>query len=157
VSIVLQIFFQQAATERRYVMRRINPDLHADGYVYERTNSVTAFLPAGRDVHPILRALAEAGCASGAIDVFLGVEGAAILDLEGDKHGAWVRFWRGLENAMADEAEVYQRAEKVLESGGRMVAVFTDGDASRKNRAVEILKTHDGNEVTFWGNTIERL
>jgi len=139
-------------------MPRMNPDLHANGYVYERINSVTAFLPAGRDVQPILRALADAGCASDVIDVFVGVEGATILDLAGDKHGAWVRFWRGLENAVADEAELYQRAERVLQSGGTIIAVSTDGDKSQKDRAVEILKTHDGNEVTFWGNTaIERL
>jgi hypothetical protein len=137
---------------------RINLDPHEDGYVYERTNSVTAFIPAGEDVQPMLRALSDAGCASDTIDVFAGVQGAAKLDLAGEKHGAWVRFWRGLESALADEAEVYQRAEKVLQSGGSVVAVFTDGDAGAKDRAVEILKTHHGNEVTFWGNmTIERL
>ena len=139
-------------------MPRINPDPHEDGYAYERTNTVTAFLPAGQDVQPVLRALSDAGCASDTIDVFEGAQGAAKLDLAGEKHGAWVRFWRGLENALADETEVYQRAEKVLQSGGSVVAVFTDGDENHKNRAVAILKSHHGNEVTFWGNaTIERL
>jgi len=138
-------------------MPRINPDPHEDGYVYDRTNSVTAFLPAGQDVQPVLRALSDAGCASDTIDVFMGVQGATQLDLAGDKHGAWVRFWRGLEKALADEDEVYRHAENVLQSGGSMVVVFTDGDASRKDRAVEILKAHHGKEVTFWGNnTIER-
>jgi hypothetical protein len=139
-------------------MPRINPDPHKDGYVYERMNSVTGFFPAGQDIQPILRALSEAGCASDTIDVFTGVQGAGKLDLAGEKHGAWVRFWRGLENALADETEIDQRAEKVLQSGGSIVAVFTNGDASRKDRAVGVLKAHHGDEVTFWGSTtIERL
>src|SRR6185295_10315825 len=99
-------------------MSRINPDPHEAGYAYQPTNAVTAFLPPGHNPQPMLHALSDAGCASEKIDVLVGEEGAAQLDLAGEKHGAWARFRRGLEHAFADETEVYQRAEQVLQSGG---------------------------------------
>lgn len=106
----------------------------------------------------MLRALSEAGCKSDTIDVFTGAAGAEKLDLLGKNHGAWVRFRRVLENSLADESEVFQRADSLLQSGGSVISVFTDGDESRKDCAVRVLKTHHGQEVTFWGNyTIDRL
>lgn len=139
-------------------MSRINADPHENGYVYQPTDAVTAFLPPDHNLQPMLHALSEAGCTSEKVDVFVGKKGAAKLDLAGERHGAWVRFRRGLEHVFADETEVYQRAEQVLQSGGSIVAVFTDGDAGEKERAAGILKTHNGEEVTYWGSTtIERL
>jgi hypothetical protein len=139
-------------------MARNNPDPHEDGYVYQPTKSVTAFFPAGQDLHAMLSALSEAGFASAKVDVFAGEQGAARLDSDGAKHGAWVRFRRGLEHAFADESEVHERGEQVLRSGGSIVAVRTDGEATQKDRAATTLKTHHGAEVTYWGNmVIERL
>ncbi len=137
---------------------RINPDPHENGYAYQPTDSLTAFLPPGQDLQPMLHALSDAGCASANIDVFVGREGAAQLDLPGERHGAWVRFRRGLEHVFADETEAHARAEQFLQSGGSIVAVFTDGNAGQKERAAGILKAHHGEEVTYWGElVIERL
>lgn len=106
----------------------------------------------------MLGALSEAGFASEKVDVFAGEQGAAQLDSDGEKHGAWVRFRRGLEHALADESEVRERGEQVLRSGGSIVAVHTDGEAAQKERAAGALKTHHGEEVTYWGSmVIERL
>ena len=139
-------------------MPRTNPDPHENGYVYQPTNTVTAFLPAGQDLQPLLRALSDAGCASESIDVYVGAQGTAQLDLRGKQHGSWVGFRRGLETVFADEVAVYERAEHVLLSGGSIVTVFTDGDIGQKERAVGILKTHHGNEVMYWGElAIERF
>jgi hypothetical protein len=113
-------------------MSRTNPDPHEAGYVYQPTRAVTAFFPANRGVQAMLGALSEAGFAGEKVDVFSGVRGAEQLDLTGETHGAWVRFRRGLESALADEAEVYQRAEQVLRAGRSVVAVFTDGGAGER-------------------------
>jgi hypothetical protein len=139
-------------------MSRINPDPHETGYAYQPTGAVTAFLPAGHDAQPMLLALSEAGCTSENIDLFVGKEGAAQLDLAGERHGAWVRLRRAVERAFADETEVFERAEQVLQTGGGVVVVFTDEDAGQEERTAEILKTYHGEEVTYWGNmVIERL
>jgi hypothetical protein len=135
-------------------MSRTNPDPHEAGYVYQPTRAVTAFFPASQGVQAMLGALSEAGFAGEKVDVFSGEQGAERLDLAGEKHGAWVRFRRGLESALADEAEVYQRAEQVLRSGGSVVADLTDGGAGEKEVAAGVLKVHHGEEVTYWGNMV---
>jgi hypothetical protein len=132
-------------------MSRTNPDPHEAGYVYQPTNAVTAFFPASQGVQAMLGALSEAGFAGEKVDVFSGEQGAEQLDLAGEKHGAWVHFRRRLESALADEAEVYQRAEQVLRAGGSVVEVFTDGSAGQKEVAAGVLKVHHGEEVTYWG------
>ncbi len=102
----------------------------------------------------MLGALSEAGFASEKVDVFSGEQGAEQLDLAGEKHGVWARFRRGLEHALADETELYQRAEQVLRSGGSVVEVFTDGSAGQKEVAAGVLKVHHGEEVTYWGTMV---
>jgi hypothetical protein len=53
---------------------------------------------------------------------------------------------------------VHERGKQVLRSGGSIVAVLTDGEEAQKERAATTLKTHHGEEVTYWGSTvIERL
>ena len=46
----------------------------------------------------------------------------------------------------------------MLRSGGSIVAVLTDGEATQKGLAATTLKVHHGEEVTYWGSmVIERL
>lgn len=135
-------------------MTRINPDPHESGYVYQPTKAVTALFSASQGVQAMLDELSKAGFSGAKVDVFWGEQGADRLDLAGEKHGAWVRFRRGLESVFADEPEVYQRAEQVLRSGGTIVAVLTDGGAVEKEAAVGVLKVHHGEEVTYWGNVV---
>ena len=74
------------------------------------------------------------------------------LDLKGDRHGPWVRFRRDLERTLQPyEAWVFDQGEEALRSGGVIVAVTTGGDRARKARAVEILKSHGGRGVRYWG------
>ena len=139
-------------------MSVVNPDPHQEGYVYQPTNAVTTFFSAGQDPQGSLRELSKAGFTQERMSVFTGEKGASQLDLSGEKHGAWVKFRRDLEKAFADEAEVYKRADQVLESGGSVVVAFTDGDAAKKANAARIFNAHHGQEVLYWGEwTIERL
>jgi hypothetical protein len=139
-------------------MSEINPDPHAAGYVYEPTHAVTAFYPPGVDPQAVQRELGDAGFGPVRVQVFQGEAGPAQLDLRGDRHGGWAHFRRAVERVFADEVVVLDRAEEVLRLGGAVVAVFTGGDAARKARAAEVLKSHGGQEVRYWGEwVIERL
>jgi hypothetical protein len=140
---------------RRPVMSRINPDPHQEGYVYQPIEAVTAFFTAGHDLQEMLDALSKAGFGKDEVDVFMGKQGSAQLDLSGDKHGAWTRFMRNLEFAFADEADVLHRADLVLKSGGSVVAVRTDGDSTQKENAAGILNAYHGQEVTYWGPLVQ--
>lgn len=139
-------------------MSELNPNPHAEGYVYQPTHAVTAFYPPGTDLQAVQRALTDGGFRADQIQVFQGEAGAVQLDLKGERHGGWVQFRRDLERVFVDEVVVLDRAEEVLQSGGGVVVAFTEGDADRKTRAVDLLKAHDGQEVRYWGEwTIERL
>ena len=91
------------------------------------------------------------------MQVFQGEAGAVQLDFKGERHGGWVQFRRGLERLIADETTVFDRAEELLRSGGVVVAAFTGGDAALKDRAVDVLKSHGGQPVRYWGEwTVDR-
>ena len=138
-------------------MSQVNPDPHDEGYVYQPTHAVTGDFPAGVDVQAVQRALADAGFGAEQVQVFVGEAGAAQLDFKGERHGGWVQFRRALEQLFADETTVFDRAEELLQSGGVVVAAFTGGDAALKDRAVDVLKSHGGQPVRYWGEwTIDR-
>jgi hypothetical protein len=138
-------------------MIRINPDPHKGGYAYIPSRAVTAFFPAGHDIKGALLDLNKAGFADERIEVFTGPQGEAQLDVEGKRHGLWVRFMRALEDTFADEAETFERAEWYLRHGGRVVAAFTHGDKELKQRAVEILAAHGGKDVEYWGRWVREF
>jgi hypothetical protein len=119
---------------------------------------VTAFFPPGQDPQLALRELSDAGFSPDRIDVFTGEQGASQLDLSGEQHGARMKLRRGLEQMFGDEADVYERAEEVLRSGGWVVTAFTDDDATKKEHAARVFKAHHGQEVLYWGEwALERL
>ena len=133
-------------------MSQVNPDPHAGGYKHWPTHAVTADFPQGVDVQALQGALADAGLASDQVQVFQGEAGADQLDLKGERHGGWVRFRRGLERVLSShDAWVFDRTEGVLRSGGVVVAAFTGGDDGRKARAIEVLKSHGGQGLRYWG------
>jgi hypothetical protein len=126
--------------------------------MYQPTHAVTARFPTGGDDQAIERALLEAGFRPDQLMVFEGKEGAVQLDLQGVRHGGWVEFRRGVERLFTDETRIFDRTEEVLLSGGMVVAAFTGGDEALRDRAVEVLKSHGGQEVVYWGEwTIHRL
>jgi hypothetical protein len=132
-------------------MSQLNPDPHKAGYVYEPTQAVSAHFPPGTDVRAIQRSLADAGFGADQVDVFVGEPGRDRLDLEGDRHGGWVQFRRYLERLFSNRTYVFDRGEAVLESGGAVVVVFTGGDAARKVRSAEVLKSYGPLEAWYWG------
>ena len=135
-------------------MSTVNPDPNQAGYVYQPTNAVTASFPRGQEPNGVLRELTDAGFKEEQITVFTGKQGSVQLDLNGENHGAWVRFRRAIEHAFADEADAHQRTDDLLLSGGSLVVAFTDGDAAKKERAASIFKAHQSQEVLYWGEWV---
>lgn len=139
-------------------MSQINPNPHVAGYVYDPTGAVTAFYSPKVNVEEVSRALEYAGFDADQVQAFQGEAGESQLDLKAEHHGGWVHFLRALERAFADEVEILDKAERVLKTGGGMVAVHTGGDVPRKAQAAEILKSHGGHDVHYWGKwIIERI
>jgi hypothetical protein len=68
-------------------MAQVNPDPHAQGYVFIPTNRVTGLFASYDDLQRALWALAPLGFDPQHIDVFAGPEGADLLDLCGQRHG----------------------------------------------------------------------
>jgi hypothetical protein len=138
-------------------MIRINPDPHTGGYAYVPLHAVTAFFPAGHDVTGALQELNSAGLADDQIDVFTRSFGEQQLDLEGRKHGLWVRFMRSIGEVLGDEAKELELAEWHLQHGGRVVAAYVHGDHDLKHRAVDVLTKHGGVRVQYWGRWVRQL
>jgi hypothetical protein len=139
-------------------MITVNPDPHQASYVYQPTNAVTASFPRGQDHKGLLRELSDAGFKDERINVFTGEQGAAQMDVKGENHGAWVKFRLALQHAFADEAKVHQGTDELLRSGGSLVVAFTDGDAAKKERAINIFRSHQSQEVLYWGEwALERF
>lgn len=139
-------------------MSPINPNPHEEGYVYQPVNAVTSFFAPGTDALAIQKVLEDAGFATDEFRIYQGEKGADKLDLDGDRHGAWVQFRRSLEYLYAHETKIFDRIQALLTSGGLVAVVFTGVDEARTDRAVEVLKTSGGTETRFWGEwVIERL
>lgn len=135
-------------------MVRLNPDPHAKKYAYVPKGAVTAFFPAGHDCEAALQALADAGFGDDRIDVFTGEEGAEKLDVDGRHHGLWVRFVRGVEDAVTDDAYLAHRTDKVLRAGGTVVAVYMHGTRKERDQVIEILRNNGGNEPIYYGKWV---
>ena len=132
-------------------MSQVNQDPHAAWYENWPTHAVTANFSHGVDVQALQRALTDAGLAPDQVQVFQGAAGAAQLDLKGERHGGWVHFHRELDRMLSDEMWYMDRQVEVLQSGGVVVAAFTGGDDARKHRTAEVLKSHGGQAVRYWG------
>ncbi len=135
-------------------MIKLNRDPHSGGYAYLPLKGVTGFFGPGVEVLTLVKELDAAGYAGDRIEIFHGSKGAEELDLEGKRHGLWVRFMRGLEELFSDEIILFHRADEILRSGGSVVAVFPHGHESEWRQVGEILKRHGASDVTHWGKWI---
>ena len=125
---------------------------------YSPANRVTGLF-AGRDVlEPILESLRQAEFLDGDIDVFMGHEGAEILDVHAEKVGPVLRLWRDLELALTDETEIHQEVDQTLRNGGMAILVFTDGNDAKKVLAAQIMKAYHPKDTRYFGQwSVERM
>jgi hypothetical protein len=147
-------------------MPQLNADPHADGYHYTPENCVTALFAPGTDMAAVRTAALAAGKDAGLTDdcvfVFQGAEGAAQIDIQAHKQGAFARLRRGVDNVLSDQMQLLEQADRVLKSGGGAAAIYVgppdDQDPHKAKRAANFLKTKGGEEVYYWGGlAIERM
>jgi len=147
-------------------MPQLNSDPHADGYVYTPEHCVTALFPPGTDMNAVRAAALSAGQGAGLSDenvfVFQGQEGAAQIDIQAHKQGAYSRLRRGVDNVLSDQMQLLEQADRVLKNDGGAAAIYVgpadENDPHKAKRAANFLKVHGGQEVYYWGGlAIERM
>jgi hypothetical protein len=139
-------------------MAQVNPDPHAQGYVFIPTNRVTGLFASYDDLQGALRALQPLGFDPLHIDVFAGTEGAELLDLCGQRHGVATWIVRNLAALVSDDAALLQQADAVLRAGGGAIAVLMDDKEHMKEQVAAVLKANHAQTVHYWGRlATERL
>jgi hypothetical protein len=139
-------------------MAQVNPDPHAQGYVFIPTNRVTGLFASYDDLQGALRALQPLGFDPQHIDVFAGTEGAELLDLCGQRHGVATWLVRNLAALVSDDTALHQQADAVLRAGGGVIGVLMDDKESMKEQVAAVLKANHAQTVHYWGRlATERL
>lgn len=140
-------------------MPDVNPNPHEFGYVFVPLNRITALFDATEDARNAVQALKALGFGPGTLDVFVGVEGAAALDLSGEAHGVATRAIRNFEAFMVQVAgDSHKQMDTALKAGGVAVAVLMDGKEDRKDDVAALLRDHRAGTVRYWSRwTIEAL
>jgi hypothetical protein len=153
-------------------MARVNCDPYTGGHLFALVNRVTALLDTEDAARETVRALEADGVATTDIDLFIGEQGARVLDLPGREHGRAHHLLRVLEGAMGDERETNQRIDSALRQGASLVCVkmpstlpavmnaiahpssmatFRKQKSDEKARALRIFKELKAHEIHYWG------
>jgi hypothetical protein len=130
-------------------MARVNSDPHLDHFTFSLTNRLTALFEAVEQAQRAAQALGEAGFPSDEIDLFVGEEGANVLDLAEKHHGVVGRLVRALEYLVTDDALVHQRLDAALREGDAFLAVKATTEG--KKLAARLLRAAGAHDVYFWG------
>ena len=140
-------------------MANINPDPHDYGYAFIPLNRVTALFSSSDDARAAVKELHAMGFGPKTLDVFVGKEGAAALDLSAEGHGVVMRVLRNVEALMVQIAgDSHQRADATLNTGGVAIAVLMDGKEAMKKTVGTLLKRHRAEVVRYWSRwTIESM
>ncbi len=110
---------------------------------------LVAVLDEGVGVDEALQRLREIGVDLSAVHVLSGIEGAALLDRRGERHGLKARLLRLLQwtSAENDTLEIHDRA---LRDGGHVLYVPVRGE-DRKERVAEALRAAGGHHLVYFG------
>lgn len=140
-------------------MANINPDPHLYGYAFVPHNRVTALFASDTDARAAVGQLRALPIDASAIDVFIGEDGAAALDLEALDRGIVVRTLRNIESLMVQIADHSKDdADATLKAGGIAVAILMDERESMKDDVAAVLRRHGARSIRYWGRwTIEAL
>ena len=139
-------------------MTEVNPNPHAEGYVFIPTNRITGIFSSYDDLQETLRALEPLGFDPQHIDVFAGPEGAEILDLCGQRHGLATWMIRNIAALVSDDASSHEQADALLRAGGGVIGILMDDKESMKEQVVAVLKANKAQMINYWGRfTTERL
>jgi hypothetical protein len=140
-------------------MANINPDPHEYGYAFIPLNRVTALFSSSDDARAAVKELHTLGFGPQTLDVFVGEQGAAALDLSGEGHGTVTRILRNFEALIVQIAgDSHKKADAALNTGAVAVAVLMDGKEAMKEGVATLLKRHRAEVIRYWSRwTIESM
>ena len=122
----------------------------AGAFLTYPTNQLIGVMADAPHAQAAIEALHEAGFAEERVDVLCGPEGARRLDVSGKAHGVLARLYRFIEGFGDMEHHHLKRYEQELLAGHCMITVAAR-DHERREQARQIMKTHDGYFVNFYG------
>jgi hypothetical protein len=96
-----------------------------DSFTGYPSHHVTAFFNSVTGVEKALKSLDEKGISKDRIRKFYGRQGFKSIDPQGEEHGAWGAFVRGIHKIFSDtgEAQFFEMADRELKLGHWLVAV----------------------------------
>lgn len=121
-----------------------------DRFLRYPARKVVGVVNASADLEAALGALAAAGVAADAIQVFAGDEGIRAVDPDGRHHGLLGRLTRALQ-AIGEEYEHMRRYEEELRAGHYLVVVSVPEEKAARERVAGILRQHGGHFVDYYG------
>lgn len=136
-------------------MKHLTETPKPDKFIFYPTNQLFSIIDNPADAEQALRALAAGGFAEGT-QLFHGEEGAHRIDASGAQHGRLAQLRRLRQSVSLDgqDAALYEQA---VRQGHCVIAVHST-DSERREEARQILKTHGGHFINFYGRfTIQRL
>jgi molybdenum cofactor biosynthesis MoaF-like protein len=118
-------------------------------------NRVAGTIDDPTEAHAAIEALREAGYKLEEIDVLCGEEGMRRLDPTGKEHGLFARFQRTVLQYNS-EYKYISHHEEDLRAGHFVIMVLAE-EPERRETVVEILWSHGGHFIVFFGRWSMRL
>lgn len=134
-------------TERNTIRSATEKEL--DRFLRYPTRKIVGVVDNSHDLDAVLSALAAAGFAAEAIQVFSGEEGICRIDPDGSYHGLVGRLTRIIQ-AIGAEHEHMRRYEEELRAGHYLVVISVPDDEVERQRAAAILSKHGGHFVDYY-------
>jgi len=119
---------------------------------FDPTNKVIGIIDSADDAKAVLRDLRTAGFSAEGLDLLMDAEGARRLATTDEGREVSVHIFRSTQKVPSfyDAPIIARRIEQELQAGHYVVGV-TAKFAEAKERACEILKSHRGHFINFYG------
>jgi len=121
-----------------------------DNFLTYPTNKVVAIVDTPEQLRSAIAELNQAGFGEDKIDVLCGQSGADRLDVTGEHHGFLARLYRFMEKFGDMESENLRDYQHELR-GGRFLLAVEVPDEQRKAQVLQILESHGGHRINFYG------
>lgn len=120
-----------------------------DFYTYSPHKVLSAF-DKGENIKAAIDELKAKHFKDKDIEVFCGRQGEERLEFNSERHGYWEMFVHSLQG-LASEGRFLEFYQKELHAGHFLLTVQAD-TSDKKERATEILHSHGGHRVTYFGH-----
>lgn len=121
-------------------------------FTFDPTNKVVGSIDAASDAKVALRDLRAVGFAENEVELLTDEEGARRIGMSGEGHEVLVHVFDSTQKVPAfyDAPVIVRRVEEELRASHYLIGVVA-GDGETRERAREILKSHGGHFINFYG------